>query len=107
MIRLFSIEDHWLVTDGLRTKFRKSRDEIVITCSAETIEDAIEGKHDDAFDIILLDLFLPGTEPLENIRKLKERYPGKPIVILTYGHEYGLQVLLFHTSGLLTVSQET
>jgi len=83
MIRLFSIEDHWLVTDGLRTKFRKSRDEIVITCSAETIEDAIEGKHDDAFDIILLDLFIPGTEPLENIRKLKDRYPGKPIVILT------------------------
>lgn len=59
----------------------------MITCSAETIEDAIEGEHDDSFDIILLDLFIPGTEPLENIRKLTERYPGKPIVILT-GEEH-------------------
>ena len=83
MIRLFSIEDHWLVTDGLRTKFRKSRDEIVITCSAETIEEAMKEDKDDNFDIILLDLFIPGTEPLDNMKQLMTRYPRKPIVILT------------------------
>lgn len=83
MIRLFSIEDHWLVTDGLKTKFRRSRDEVVIACSAETIEEAISGERDQLFDIILLDLFIPGTEPLDNIKALLSRYPGKPIVILT------------------------
>jgi DNA-binding NarL/FixJ family response regulator len=83
MIRLFSIEDHWLVTDGLRTKFRKSRNEVTISCSATTIEDALKGKSGDAFDIILLDLFLPGTEPVDNIKRLMGKYPGKPVVILS------------------------
>ena len=82
MIRLFSIEDHWMVIDGLRSRFRKDRDDISITCSAETIEEALSI---DAglFDIILLDLLIPGTDPVENVQKLKNRYPEKPIVILT------------------------
>ena len=83
MIRIFSIEDHWLVTEGLRAKFRRSRNKVTITCSAENIEDAISAKSDELFDIILLDLFIPNTDPIDNIRTIMTRYPGKPIVILT------------------------
>ncbi len=83
MIRLFSIEDHWLVTDGLKQQFHSRREGIVISCNATGIKEALEGIIDDSFDIILLDLFLPGTDPIENIRLLRQRYPGKPIVILT------------------------
>ena len=82
MIRLFSIEDHWMVTVGLRTKFNRSSG-VVIACSATTLAAAVEGTREDSFDIILLDLFIPGTEPLENIKALRARYPGKPVVILT------------------------
>lgn len=83
MIRVFSIEDHWMVTDGLKTKFRGWRDGIAIARSATGIVSAL--KHDDraGFDIILLDLFLPETDPIDNIRLLKAHYPETPIVILT------------------------
>ena len=82
MIRLFSIEDHWVVIDGLKTKFRSDRDEIRITCSADNIDKALTIDQN-SFDIILLDLLIPGTDPVENVLKLKNSFPGKPIVILT------------------------
>jgi DNA-binding NarL/FixJ family response regulator len=33
------------------------------------------------YDIILLDLYMPGTQPEENIRYLVKNCPGKPVVI--------------------------
>jgi DNA-binding NarL/FixJ family response regulator len=83
MIRVFSIEDHWMVTDGLKTRFRGWRDGIIITRSATGIEAALKYGDPAGFDIILLDLFLPETDPIDNIRLLKAQYPDAPIVILT------------------------
>jgi DNA-binding NarL/FixJ family response regulator len=82
MIRLFSIEDHWVVIDGLKSKFRSDRDEMMITCFAENIDIALQVDQN-LFDIILLDLYLPETDPDENVSKLKTRFPEKPIVIYT------------------------
>jgi len=82
MIRILSIEDHWMVVDGLRARFRGDRDDISIACSAETMDDAL-ATNPGLFDLILLDLLIPGTEPVENVRKLKTAFPGKPIMVLT------------------------
>jgi two-component system, NarL family, invasion response regulator UvrY len=82
MIRLFSIEDHWLITDGLHSRFRSDRDNIMVSCSAESMKETADITAD-MFDIILLDLLIPGTDPVENVQKLKKKFPGKPIVILT------------------------
>jgi DNA-binding NarL/FixJ family response regulator len=82
MIRILSIEDHWMVVDGLRARFRGDRDDISIACSAGTMDIAL-ATDPVLFDLILLDLLIPGTEPTENVRKLKIVFPGKPIVVLT------------------------
>jgi DNA-binding NarL/FixJ family response regulator len=82
MIRLLSIEDHWIVIDGLKSTFRSDRDEIMITSGAESMDQALT-IDPDLFDIILLDLLIPGTDPLDNVFKLQQRFPGKPIVIYT------------------------
>ncbi|HNY02385.1 MAG TPA: response regulator transcription factor [Bacteroidales bacterium] len=82
-IRLLAIDDHPLILDGLRSKFRLNHDSIVVTCTAASVEEAIAGNRDTLFDMILLDLYLPDTDPLENIGRLIRRFPGKPVVILT------------------------
>ena len=71
-----------MVVDGLRARFRGDRDDISIACSAETMEEAV-AIDPDTFDLILLDLLIPGTDPPDNIRRLKATFPGKPIIILT------------------------
>jgi DNA-binding NarL/FixJ family response regulator len=82
MIHLFSIEDHWLVVEGLISKYRGDRDGMKINCSADNITEALT-INPELFDIILLDLLIPGTEPVENVTGLKTKFPGKPIIILT------------------------
>ena len=82
MIRILAIEDHWMVVDGLRSRFRADRDQIMISFTAGNVKQALS-EDPESFDLILLDLLIPGTDPVENVRKLKQKYPQIPIVILT------------------------
>jgi DNA-binding NarL/FixJ family response regulator len=84
MIRLFIIEDHHtLVISSLRFMFRPERDGIKVTGYAETLDNAINNADPDSFDLIFLDLHLPGHLPIDNIRALKRHFPGKPVLIYT------------------------
>lgn len=84
MIRLFCIEDHPIIITGLRNLFRPSRDGIEVTCSAPNVaEEDINNIINDSFDIILLDLWLSDTAPIQNVKILKQKFPGKPIVMFT------------------------
>jgi DNA-binding NarL/FixJ family response regulator len=91
MIRLFVIEDHNVTIAGLRTFFRPSRDPVQIVLTSASIEDALQVNDQGTFDIILLDLWLPKGEPVENFRRLTERFPGKPVVIYSAERAIGWQ----------------
>lgn len=52
-----------------------------VTRGAEAVEVALEKK----FDVILLDLAMPGMDGLETLKKIKENDPDAEIIILT-GH---------------------
>jgi DNA-binding NarL/FixJ family response regulator len=83
MIRVFTIEDHPIIITGLRSIFRPVRDGIEIIGSASNVDEAITATDPSLFDIFLLDLWIPGYNPLQNMKKIKEHFPGKPIVIFT------------------------
>lgn len=82
MIRILSIENHQtIIVSGLRLLFRAQRDGIEISFSAESVAEAMRTIHDSQFDLILLDLWIPDETPVENVRLLREHFPGKPILI--------------------------
>jgi DNA-binding NarL/FixJ family response regulator len=84
MIRLFVIEDHiTVIVSSLRYQFRPARDGIIVAGFAKTVEDTILSADPASFDLFILDLYIPGYLPVDNIRKLKEHFQGKPIVIYT------------------------
>jgi len=83
VIRLFVIEDHPIIVTGLRNLFRPSRDEIEIYGSASSADETVQTADPEAFDIIMLDLWLQSSLPLENMKKLREKFQHKPIVIFT------------------------
>jgi DNA-binding NarL/FixJ family response regulator len=84
MIRLFIIEDHSLIVEGLRNRFRPSRDGIEIIGSAENVQQTVLKLKISEFDIFILDLWIPGSDPLENVKELNDKFPDKAIIILTY-----------------------
>jgi DNA-binding NarL/FixJ family response regulator len=83
MIRLFVIEDHPVIVTGLKNLFRPSRDEIEIVDNAFSVDDAIKKADPATFDVFFLDLWLPNAHPLLNVKKLKDQFYRKPIVIFT------------------------
>jgi DNA-binding NarL/FixJ family response regulator len=85
MIRLFVIEDHLtVIISSLRFLFRPQRDGIQVTGFASTLTETIKKANPGEFDLFILDLYIPGHLPIENIRTLKKHFPEKPIVIYTY-----------------------
>lgn len=83
MIRLHIIEDHPIIIDGIRQRLRRQKEVLTIEGTSSNIADFIESTSADSFDIIVLDLWLPGTEPLENLQRIRNHFPMKPVVIFT------------------------
>lgn len=83
MIRIFVIEDHPVIVTGIRNIFRPSRDGIEVTGSANNPDEALEKLDPDTFDMFFLDLIIPGFNPIQNVSKLKAKFPGKPIIMFT------------------------
>ena len=84
MIRLHLIEDHPIIYDGFRQRFRHTEDGIMVTGHSGSVNSFINEISPAAFDVIILDLWLQGEDPLENIKKIKFAFPDKPVVIFTF-----------------------
>jgi DNA-binding NarL/FixJ family response regulator len=84
MIRLFVIEDQaTLIVSSLKYHFRPKRDGIIIAGFATSVEEAIKSADPEILGLFVLDLYIPGSLPIDNIRRLKEYFPDKPIAIYT------------------------
>jgi two-component system vancomycin resistance associated response regulator VraR len=83
MIRLFVIEDHPVIITGIKNLFRPSRDDIEIVDSANSVDEGLMKADPATFDIFFLDLWLPNAQPQVNVKRLKEKFHGKPIIIFT------------------------
>jgi len=85
MIRTYVIEDHQaIIVSGLKRFFFPSRDGIEITGSASSVEEAVAKANPATFDLIILDLWLENKTPIPNIKKIREHFLDKKIIIYTY-----------------------
>jgi DNA-binding NarL/FixJ family response regulator len=107
MIRLFVIEDHPVIVTGLKNLFRPSRDEIEVVGSAANVDDAVLQAIPETFDIFLLDLWLPDAHPLLNVKKLKDKFHGKPIVIFTSEDSSSWQRKMFEAGVMAYLLKST
>jgi DNA-binding NarL/FixJ family response regulator len=84
VIRLFVIDNHeTIIVSGFHQLFRPSRDFIEIIGSAISVHEALTSDVIKSCDIIILDLWIPDENPLENVWTLEGHFPGKPILIYT------------------------
>ena len=62
-----------------------------VVVEAENGEDALRLACEESFDIVLTDVRLPGISGVRLAQKIKERSPGKPIMLMTaYSHDNGI-----------------
>ena len=83
MLKLLVVEDHTLVREGLVQTLHQLGEDIEIF-EAPTCEDActlFEQGHD--FDLVLLDLGLPGTGGMACLSIMRKTFPSMPVVIVS------------------------
>src|SRR4030095_11429308 len=82
-VKILVVDDHPLIREALR-QVLQALDERLDLLEAQSCDDAFEWTrlHPDV-SLILLDLTLPGVDGYEVLRRLRDEYPGIPVVVLS------------------------
>jgi two-component system response regulator NreC len=79
-IRVLLMDDHNVVREGLRALLER-QDDIRVVAEAGTVGEALAVEAES--DVLVADLVLPDERGPEVVRRLRERYPRTPILVLT------------------------
>ena len=103
MIKILVVDDHALVRDGLKRLLVDTPD-MVVADEASNGEEVINKVGNNDYDLVLLDISLPGRDGLDVLKQLKCTNPKIPILILSmYPEEhYAVRSLRAGASGYLT-----
>lgn len=82
-MRVLVVDDHQVVMDGLRPYLRKIDPEVEIVW-APSAEDALEClDRPGEFDLVLLDVVMPGMNGLDGLTEIRDRRPELPVVMIS------------------------
>ena len=95
MIRLYIIDDHYLIIEGLYSSFDLESDDFKVTGGSLNLEEALQKISPENVDIIILDLFINNSDPVSNLRQIRKVFPTIPVVILSQETCMTWQVKMF------------
>ena len=102
-VSIIIADDHPVVRAGLRQILAESG-EIRQIAEASDGQDLLEKLKKTRYDIILLDITMPGRNELEILKELRILYPSTPVLVLSVHPEeqYALRVIRSGAAGYLT-----
>jgi two-component system invasion response regulator UvrY len=103
MIRILIVDDHSIVREGMK-QILADIDDIQVSGEAANGADALAIAQKNQFDLVLLDISMPGRNGLDVLKELKTIKPGLPVLMLSmYPEEqYAVRALRSGASGYLT-----
>jgi two-component system invasion response regulator UvrY len=102
MLKVLIADDHAIVRRGLREILREASESTVVA-EASDGQEALEIMGTESWDVVLLDVSMPGTNGLEVLRRVKQRWPKLPVLMLSLhsGYHYVMGSLKAGASGYL------
>ncbi|MDQ7786411.1 MAG: response regulator transcription factor [Thermodesulfovibrionales bacterium] len=103
MIRLLIADDHAIVRRGLKQIISETSDMFVVAEASSGLE-ALDKLADNSFDVVLLDISMPGKSGMDVLRQLKRKKPKMPVLMLSVHPEeqYAIRALRAGAAGYLT-----
>jgi two-component system, NarL family, invasion response regulator UvrY len=103
MIRILIADDHAVVRQGLK-QFLAETPDLMIAGEAQNAWETLTKVRDQEWDLVMLDISMPGQNGLEVLREIKREKPALPILIFSMfsEDEYAMASLKAGASGYLT-----
>lgn len=107
MIRISIADDHAIVRGGLQ-QIMATTDDITVVREASSSSEVLAQAQQRDFDVLVLDISLPGAGGLELIRQLSEERPDLPVLVLSMHNEGQIvqRALKSGASGYVTKDSE-
>jgi two-component system invasion response regulator UvrY len=103
MIKIFIADDHAIVREGLKQIVAETTD-MTVTDEADTGHEVLEKVSENDYDVLVLDITMPGLNGLDALKQLRSQRPDLPVLVLSIHPEeqYAVRVLRAGASGYLT-----
>lgn len=103
MIKILIADDHAVVREGLKQIISEVSD-MVVAGEAKNGLEAIKKASENVYDVVLLDIAMPGKNGLDVLKKLKSKNLKLPVLMLSVHPEeqYAIRALRAGASGYLT-----
>ena len=103
MIRVFITDDHEIVREGLK-RIVADTDDMVVCGDAASGEELISRAEQVEWDVLVLDISLPGINGVEVMQRIREMKPDTKIVVFTMYDEasHALRVMRAGARGFLS-----
>jgi DNA-binding NarL/FixJ family response regulator len=108
MIRILLVDDHPVVRHGIRQILVEGLEEVLVG-EASDVTTASARIRADAWDVVVLDLTLPGASGLDLLKEIRRDRPALPVLVLSMhpASQFARRVLAAGASGYLTKDSAT
>lgn len=103
MLRIIIADDHPIVRQGLKQIVAETSD-LVVAGEASNGKELLNKVGENDYDVVLLDISMPGESGMDILRELKKLKPRLPVLVLSIHPEeqYAVRMLRAGASGYLT-----
>ncbi|OPY84413.1 MAG: Response regulator UvrY [Syntrophus sp. PtaU1.Bin208] len=103
MIKILVADDHTIVREGLK-QIVGEVDDMMVADEAGNGQEALAKIREGHYDVVLLDISMPGRSGLEILKDIRAERPKLPVLILSMHSEeqYAVRALRAGASGYLT-----
>jgi two-component system invasion response regulator UvrY len=103
MIRLLIADDHEMFREGIK-RICEDNPEIKVAGEASSGNEVLDKVAEDEFDLLLLDIAMPGMSGLDTLKQLKSLKPKLRVLILSMypEDEYAIRAIKAGAAGYLT-----
>ncbi len=103
MIRILIADDHAVVREGLKQIVAETSD-MVVAAEAASGQQALDLSLNNDWDVVLLDIGMPGRGGIDVLKQLKSEKPNLPVLVLSVYPEdqYAVRALRAGASGYVT-----
>ena len=102
MIKIIIADDHAIVRKGLRQILEETM-EMLVAAEASNGFELLEKLRKDTFDIVILDITMPGKNGLDTLKDIKAEFPKLPVLVLSVHSEdqYAIRTLRSGAAGYI------